>query len=223
MIEKNTAGISVNRAEAVKVEIQHHQESKRRAYSDFSDESDPEDCCQGVRAFCGVRTEEKEPEDQGRREFLDDSEASRSAAEDTMDITMDSDDEPPEELSFKSPRQEDRSNVLEASAASPSPAAPPPPPPPSRPTSGDEEFSSPQRWRKPPQPSRQRPQRGHPTFFSVEEGEHPIRIMRRQRERRATLLERLLDKEVKEERSELLQCVKYICERNFFDDGDGKS
>ena len=38
----------------------------------------------------------------------------------------------------------------------------------------------------------------------------------------STLLERLLDKDIATERNELLQCVKYVCEKNFFGVGSSQ-
>ncbi len=65
--------------------------------------------------------------------------------------------------------------------------------------------------------SRQADVRAPPPYRTIPGTSFPIRLVRKS-QRPPTLLERLLTGEIREERSELLQCVKYICENNFFDE-----
>lgn len=180
---------------------------------ELSEDSDSEEVLKGVSRFRGTKTMEARVNCYGNDcEAMSEDEGEGGRRQGTVpeyeNGGAESDDEAPEEVKTigckevlgqpEGERQEKCEN-------------PPPPPPPSR--------IAPQTRPVPPAPLSRVRRSG--------DGNKYGRLMAKAAARGPpTLLERLLKQEIAEERSELLQCVKYICKHNFFDDakdddGDG--
>ncbi len=175
----------------------HHRKS--RHVDEFS-ESEPEDFCQGIPAFRGMDMDSK-TKDEPQIEQTD---SEQNFAE--ISIEYDDDYDPPDEV--KIVKEQDASDVDVGPVVQSKEEKDEPP--------QESVRHSPHRKRvhhreRDAPPSFWMP----PSKISVPDSELPIKLNRLSKRPR-TLLEMLLNKEMREERSELLQCVKYICEKNFF-------
>ena len=176
-----------------------------------------EERCWGVPRFTGtsfgkdgdgeISDEEEEAEEDVHDDISDDGEVEPRTCGDQELHNDEEEDGPPEEVAIvrcPSPPSETRGEpVFKAPASSP----------PQSPTS-----KSPSTGRETAPPST-RPSRGSSLSFR-----HPLFRTRPGSLRRGppTLLEKLLDSEIRKERSELLQCVKYVVEKDFFGVGRKK-
>ncbi len=196
----------------------------------FSDESEPEGWCWGVPKFGGLsrlRTnEDKESSEEG--EISDEEEnqmditgspaaseslgdpQSRSLPEEPQEESVmkpevtaehgDDEEEGPEEMPTLKLTKDQIFHVTDEDVSRKN-------------VEGEQKFQPPKQSlpkRKPASSS------SSPYMEIIHSDQTKFRMIRLPR-RRPTLLERLLEKEIKEERSELLQCVKFIVSKGFFD------
>ena len=192
----------------------------------WSDDSEDEGTCDGIPMFRGT-ARFADPEGRGGNEageqrgkemtsgsfdISDDEimveEETRPKAEELKIVVVDDDDdsEPPQEIKVKKQPE---------TAVSASPPQKPP-------ATLKKQCNMPDGKNLPPQ-TRKLDEESLPPQMALRRRIFRLRMRQTWRQEGpapSTLLERLLEKDIATERTELLQCVKYVCENNFFGVGD---
>lgn len=192
----------------------------------WSDDSEDEDTCDGIPRFRGtsgfVLPEERGENEDGQRgeEITSDSivisdeeiieGVTRSAAEELKIVVVEDDDdgEPPEEIKLK------KQPATAVPASSPQKLS----------TTQSKSNKMLERKIMLPQTNKLDAE-SLPPQMALRRRIFRLRMRQTWRHEGpapSTLLERLLEKDIATERTELLQCVKYVCENNFFGIGDSQ-